>query len=286
MSLAESLGRIAADRTHIEPLLRPHQEADLDAEIRRVEAQLHMPPHLRNRLDQGQQRKESARLKRDRERLTPRAFAGPELDQAIKLERAMREKLTAGMLTQEDMRRNPPGAADRLRAWERENKRTHALWQNLRLKLRASGETFGGLDTDIANLEVYRPSGMNRSMDMQGAQINRPDWHIPANVSPATVFSDAEERALRDLSPVLADSLATATNEQRAKIKAILVDRLTERLETAAAASRAPRAAAAPKPAKPGRKPMSAEARKAAGDRLRAINAAKRGAAPTDEQAA
>lgn len=275
-NLAESLDRVVKSGKPIEPLLRPHQEVELADEIGRVERQMEAPEKVRARMDMGQQRKERMRLRADRDRLTPQPFQGQELDAAVKLEKDLRETITTGMLTQEDMRRNTAGAVDRHRAWERRNKRPLDVWKNLRLRLRKSGVNFGDLENDIANIEIYRPSSRALSGDLSTAQIVRPDYHMPAVVTPITVLSDAEEAWMKANAPALYQAIGLMGNEARADVMA-------EVRKLMAAPAPAPRAQRQAEAAKPTRRPMSEEAKAKARERLREIHERRRAAKQASE---
>src|SRR5437867_8309443 len=82
----------------------------------------------------------------------PEKLTGPETDRLAKEEKELREQILPGMLSREEMRKNPPTAVDRHIRWERENKSRIARWKNIRLQLNA-----GTGDRDVANLEQYRP---------------------------------------------------------------------------------------------------------------------------------
>jgi hypothetical protein len=82
----------------------------------------------------------------------PEELTGPEKDKLAKEEKELREQVTYGMLSKEEMRKNPPTAVDRHIRWEAGNKKKIDRWKNIRLQLNA-----GTQDRDVANLEQYRP---------------------------------------------------------------------------------------------------------------------------------
>lgn len=82
-------------------------------------------------------------------------------------ERVLRDEILQGMPTQEEMRRNPPGAVHKHMSWEKANKQKILTWKNYRIALEPDSQ-----DPDLANLERYRPSGMqDTSTFMVNAQI-------------------------------------------------------------------------------------------------------------------
>ena len=96
---------------------------------------------------------------------SPEPLTGDEQDKASKLERELRTEITQGMLSGEEMRKNPATAVDRHMKWERYNKAKILRWKNLRLQLNAGSE-----ERDVANLEQYRPVSSGHRI-MTDAQI-------------------------------------------------------------------------------------------------------------------
>ena len=96
---------------------------------------------------------------------SPEPLTGDEQDKASKLERELRTEITQGMLSGEEMRKNPATAVDRHMKWEKYNKAKILRWKNLRLQLNAGSE-----ERDIANLEQYRPEHSGHRI-MTDAQI-------------------------------------------------------------------------------------------------------------------
>lgn len=82
----------------------------------------------------------------------------------------LESKLKTGMLTTEDMRRNPPGAVDRHRRWERSNKDEILEWKNIRRALSSDSD-----DKDLSNIELLRSS----SLRPDGASTFIADAQIP-----------------------------------------------------------------------------------------------------------
>lgn len=95
----------------------------------------------------------------------PEPLTGDEADKASKLEKELRTEITHGMLSAEEMRKNPATAVDRHMRWEKVNKAKILRWKNLRLQLNAGSE-----ERDVANLEQYRPASSGHRI-MTDAQI-------------------------------------------------------------------------------------------------------------------
>lgn len=191
------------------PLLRPHQLADAQEDRANLEAKLRSPYIT----EKGEVARQIKRLDASLAAQTPKEFTGKDKDKAVALEAELRGKILDGMLSQEEMRKNPPGAVDRHIAWEKRNKVNVELWKNLQLRLNA-----GSTDQDIANFEKYRPTKSNMNMD--GAQITGKQFYFPPmGVAPTVTFSKDELAFLKDVSPELAEKLALLSNEDRAQIK-------------------------------------------------------------------
>jgi hypothetical protein len=88
-------------------------------------------------------------------------------DKASKRVKELEGQIQEGMLSHEEMRRNPPGAVDQNVWWERRNKQRIRTWRNLNLALHA------GIPADqaqsLTSLERLRPRTSRLNMD--GAQI-------------------------------------------------------------------------------------------------------------------
>lgn len=84
----------------------------------------------------------------------PVQLPGDTKDALHKRHAELREQLREGMLTHEDMRRNPPGAVDHHRKWERMNKDKILEYKNISRALEPESDA-----KDLASIEVFRPSG-------------------------------------------------------------------------------------------------------------------------------
>lgn len=237
-------------------LLRPQQVADMQSEQQVLAKSLHNP-HIQ---DKGQVQRQLRRVEQQLASQSPTAFHGPELDRAASRERQLLTELLVGCPSQEEMRKAPAGAVGKHMAWEKQNKQKLQEWKHLRLRLNA-----GTSDPDVANFERYRPK--TSSLNMDHTLIPGQRFYMPETTGQSVVFTDAQLRVLRELSPDIADKLALLSNDQRQDVKDALglglaadedgqVDQTTKVVKA--------------------KRAMSPEARQAASDRMRARHAAKK----------
>lgn len=245
-----------------------------------LETSVNPPPHLAKMVQIANvpaARKRLAALRRAVERGTPKPYAPTERDLAVARQRELEDEIRRGMPTSVEMRRNLPGSERKHTEWERARKDAILEWKAIKRRLHATEVGNGEMSADgyMANVEDLRPIG-SENVDTAGAQIPGRVFHIPNASEPATVFSDAELAWLTQNDPRLAMQVVMMTNAQRAELKQIIA------AGRAALDPNVPRAEAPA--ASKGRRPMSAEARKAAGDRLRAIRARKQAEKAAAEQ--
>lgn len=242
------------------PLLRPHQLDEMRDEVKAAEAKLSNPAIQ----DKGEARKQLIRTRATLESQTPRApVDAAEEGRMVAREKQLLSEVLAGMPSQEEMRKAPPGAVDKHMGWEKRNKLKILEWKNLRLRLNPG-------ERETANLERHRP--VTSSLSMDNAVVQGKNIYIPDNVGATVTFSDADLNRLRALKPGLAETVGAMTNEQRAVVK--------EMLSMMPSKKREPK----PKPEKKPRKQMSPEAKAALLVRL-AEGRAKQAAARTAAQA-
>lgn len=168
------------------PLLRPHQTEKHEAELRRLEETLAAPPHIASQIQNRADLTRSAKnLRRMIDTQKPLPYAPAEKDKAVRRAAELEGEIAAGMLSHAEMRRNPPGAVDQHRRWERRNKRNIDELKNIKLRLHATGDSPDRLEDerDVANIEHLRPADSRMNLDT--AQITRPDWHIPPGATRA-----------------------------------------------------------------------------------------------------
>ena len=192
------------------PLLRPQQVEEMKAEVASAEAKLSNPAIL----DKGEARKQLIRTRASLESQTPK----PPVDAAeegrmVTRSRQLLDQILAGMPSQEEMRKAPPGAVDKHMGWEKRNKPAILEWKNLQLRLRLG-------EREAANLERHRPVSSTLSMD--NAVVQGKNFYIPEGVGATVTFSDAELDQLNALKPGLRDTVGAMSNEQRQVVKDML----------------------------------------------------------------
>ena len=213
----------------LSPLMRPNQVEEALEERKRLQSQIDITGKPAWEQASVEARRDAARLlgRIDKQlgSQVPTAYDREELDTAVAREAHLREQFTTGMPTQEEMRRNPAGAVDKHRSWEARNKAAILEWKNVRLRLHAGGDIkdVPRDANDIANMEMYRPSGGVGQMNLDNAQINPPTFFLPpVGVEPSTVFSDDDMDLLAELSPDTRNAIIVMTNEARAATMDIL----------------------------------------------------------------
>jgi hypothetical protein len=191
------------------PLLRPDQLSTAKDEIKSLEGKLENPLIL----DKGQVRKQLQQARVLTAQQTPQApVSGEEEGKMVARSRELLSKIVQGMPSQEEMRKAPPGAVQKHRAWEKRNKAYILEWKNIQLRL-----TAGSDDREAANLEKHRPTASTLNMDnafIPGKQI-----HMPETMGPAVTFNDEQLALLRSLSPEIADKIGTLANPERQLVK-------------------------------------------------------------------
>ncbi len=213
----------------LEPYLRPNQINELVEERNGIEATLTGPDHVRNVVqDRAAMVRQIRAIDRQLAENAPRPYAEAEIDTAARRESELRERLTSTMLTQAELRRNPVGAADKLRGWEAKYKQDVLEWKNLRLRLHASGQIDDVPDArDVANLERFRPTYSPAELNMHGEQIPGKQFFMPPGpIAVRNVMSDEDRAAMAER-----DALAA----ENARLKAELAARDQAAADAAAA---------------------------------------------------
>ena len=192
------------------PLLRPAQLEEAKSQVKIAEAKLSNPAIQ----DKGEARKQLIRGRQTLEAQTPR----PPVDAAeegrmVARSKQLLDQVLAGMPSQEEMRKAPPGAVDKHMGWEKRNKPAILEWKNLQLRLRPG-------EREAANLERHRPVSSTLSMD--NAVVQGKNIYIPENVGATVTFSDAELAQCDALKPGLRETVGSMTNEQRQVVKDML----------------------------------------------------------------
>lgn len=151
--------------------LRQHQIEEANHEKERLTAQL-SNPHVQ---DRPAVHRELRRIDRMLEHESPPDLTPHQKDVVAVEERNLRDAITADMLSQEEMRKAPPGAVGRLLAFERKHKQNILRWKNCVLALNK-----GNPNPDIANLERYRPATRPSDPSMHAAMIPGKTFSFPS----------------------------------------------------------------------------------------------------------
>ena len=164
-----------------EPYLRPHQIRDLAEERNSMDNTLKAPPYIRNQVqDLPAMVKRIKAIDRQLHQDTATPYPEAEIDNAVRRESSLREKYTAGMPTQAEMRRTPAGAIDKHRRWEAEQKRNVLEWKNVILRLHAGGMIDRHPDArEVANIEQFRPKSAAHELNMDNMLIPGKNIHLP-----------------------------------------------------------------------------------------------------------
>lgn len=197
------------EATATAPLLRNDQVVEMQDEIAVLETKLRMPQIE----DKGAVAEQLRRVKRQLDTQRPTPFQSTEIDHAVRREAELRDQISRGMLSHEEMRKNPPGAVDRHRAWEKRAKPLINEWKNIQRRLHAGDDA-----EEVASVERFRPTAS--TMNMDGAQIQGKNFFLPPfGAALPVTFTNEQLAVIRQASPGLADQLATLTNAERATVK-------------------------------------------------------------------
>lgn len=150
-------------------LLRPAQMAEHVAELESAKAQLENPRVQ----GKGDVRRRIRDLTQAYDAQAPRQLTDGKMKDALKQEsEQLLRDILPGMLSQEEMRKNPAGSVDKHIKWERANKARIMRWKKIQCVLNAEN---GGnpltWDRDAANLERFRPEGAQDRLRLD-AQIS------------------------------------------------------------------------------------------------------------------
>lgn len=147
-------------------LLRHQQRTALEEDKAHLEELVKTPGTQRT----GEIRQEMRRLDKQLATQSPRPISPEERDLLSKKRTELLSDVTAGMLTKEEMRKNPTGSVHRHLAWEKANKKKIVQLKNIMIQLEPDSD-----DPDLCNLERYRPesrtAGPGATTFMADAQI-------------------------------------------------------------------------------------------------------------------
>lgn len=198
-------------------ILRPNQVSDY----------AHTKESLQNKLkndhiqDKSAVRGQLKRAERDYDRQAPKLYLDSEVDGKLKEGEELLEKIKVGMPSGEEMRKNPPGAVNKHRTWERRNKSNIESWKEIQLRLNVGTD-----DHDIANLERHRPT--HSTLNMHGAQIEGTQYHMGDEVGKTVVLSSDELVLIKERAPDVYAKLCVLDADQRALAKQMYVTDFVE----------------------------------------------------------
>jgi len=205
-----------------EPLLRPNQVADDQSEVARIDAMLAQPPSVLHNVDVQAALKHKRDLQIKLNKLSPRPYDEGERDSAVAEEAQLRDAISQGMCTQEEMRRKPAGAVSKHMAWEKRNKKNILRWKNMRLRMHATGmlpDHASDAPSDIANIETFRPSGGPGELNLDNCQIPGARYYFPGQIEPGNVADgDAKARWDQETAEILAACAAKGDGKARAAL--------------------------------------------------------------------
>lgn len=137
-------------------ILRPAQMAEHYNDLQVAKSDLDNPKVQ----DKGAVRQRVGNLQRQYESQAPRPITDGKLKDALAKEAdTLLTQILPGMLSQEEMRKNPAGSVDKHLRWERANKPKIVRWKKLQCVLNADSSDPHTWDRDAANLERFRPNG-------------------------------------------------------------------------------------------------------------------------------
>lgn len=153
--------------------LKPSEVQNRNDELGSIEKQLNAPAwHLANtgatseRIANLRRRRES--IRDEMEESAPPDVSGGTKDALAERAKVLEEKIRDGMLSHEEMRRNPVGAVGRHSRWEKANKHRILEYKNIVRLLEHDND-----DPDVSNIERLRPHNLpaHGATYMMGAQI-------------------------------------------------------------------------------------------------------------------
>lgn len=195
------------------PFLGAHQVTELLNEKQAIEEALTAPSHVSAQIqNRGQMRRQISHIDRQLHNDAPKAYRQDEIDSAVKREQELRDKWTAGMPTQAEMRRSPAGAIDKHRSWERANKRDILEWKNIRRRLHATGLIDDHPDArEVSNIEQFRPVHASHELPMDNKLVAGKDIYLPQGpIAVRNVMSDEDRQAMLERDSIIAAAAARA----------------------------------------------------------------------------
>ena len=188
--------------------LRPQQVLDLKDEKKRLETFI-----KRDDVDRKDARINLRKVNEMIVEQSAKQLTGQDLDSATKRIDTLEAEIKKGMLSDEEMRKSPPGAVGKHMAHEKAQKGNIQEWKKLQCAVHA-----GDTNPDLANIERLRPK--KSSMNMHNALVSGTEHHNIDNAASATVLTSSDIKLITERAPEeVYTRLCTMDAEQRAIAK-------------------------------------------------------------------
>ncbi len=169
--------------------LRPAQVADLQDEKKRLDKFCQRPD-----VDKSDARKNLRQVNNMLSEQSATQLKGQDLDSAKKRIDTLEAEIKKGMLSNEEMRKSPPGAIGRHMDHEKKNKENIQEWKRLQIAANA-----GDTNPDLANVERLRPA--KSSMNMHNALVQGTEHHGVDTAAATTVLSSEDIKLIKARAP-------------------------------------------------------------------------------------
>ena len=175
---------------------------------------------LRSSADVTEVKSRARRLTKQLADQSPPEMAGRVKDAISKEIQAIEERVTAGMPTQEEMRKNPAGMVGRHMRWEKTHKRDILRWKNLQIMREPEND-----DPDLANFERLRPSGVMDRLRTDAQISGAMNFRSVPQENWDQVFTPPQNTALEQVKRVPEDKKRKPMTEEQ---KQVLRDNLAK----------------------------------------------------------
>lgn len=149
--------------------LRKRQVDEFKSDERTLERYLGSPAIQ----DKGAVKAQLTRVQKALREQTPPKMTPLTQDKIVARGKELEEKISEGMPSSEEMRKNPPGAVGKHMRWEKMNKANIMEWKNTQIAMNQGSD-----DPDLANVERLRPA--TSTLNMHNAQIEGKLFDIPS----------------------------------------------------------------------------------------------------------
>ena len=149
--------------------LRKRQVDEFKSDERTLERYLGSPAIQ----DKGAVKAQLTRVQKALREQTPPKMTPLTQDKVVARGKELEEKISEGMPSSEEMRKNPPGAVGKHMRWEKMNKANIMEWKNTQIAMNQGSD-----DPDLANVERLRPA--TSTLNMHNAQISGTHFDIPS----------------------------------------------------------------------------------------------------------